>query len=84
MSETAAQQSFPNNPYVGPVPFLEGQTLYGRVKETDALYNLLISKRIVLLFSPSGAGKTSLIQAGHTVNHSAVYRHNPLGSFTSS
>jgi len=63
MSETAAQQSFPNNPYVGPVPFLEGQTLYGRVKETDALYNLLISKRIVLLFSPSGAGKTSLIQA---------------------
>jgi WD40 repeat protein len=51
------------NPYVGPVPFAEGRTLYGREKETDALYNLLISKRIVLLFSPSGAGKTSLIQA---------------------
>ena len=63
MSETAAQQSFPNNPYVGPVPFLEGQTLYGRMRETEALFNLLISKRIVLLFSPSGAGKTSLIQA---------------------
>jgi WD40 repeat protein len=62
MADTAAQLSFPN-PYVGPVPFLEGQKLYGRVNETDALYNLLISKRIVLLFSPSGAGKTSLIQA---------------------
>jgi len=62
MVDTAAKPSVPN-PYVGPVPFLEGQKLYGRVHETDALYNLLISKRIVLLFSPSGAGKTSLIQA---------------------
>src|SRR5512139_3257349 len=33
------------------------------MNETDTLYNLLISKRIVLLISPSGAGKTSLIQA---------------------
>lgn len=48
MVYTAAQPFFPN-PYVGPVPFLEGQKLYGRVNETDALYNLLISKRIVLL-----------------------------------
>ena len=62
MVDTAAHSS-PPNPYVGPVPFLEGQKLYGRINETDALYNLLISKRIVLLFSPSGAGKTSLIQS---------------------
>ena len=51
------------NPYVGPVPFLEGQSLYGRERETDELADLLVSKRIVLLFAPSGAGKTSLIQA---------------------
>lgn len=51
------------NPYVGPVPFREGQKLYGREKETEELVDLLVSKRIVLLIAPSGAGKTSLIQA---------------------
>jgi WD40 repeat protein len=50
------------NPYVGPVPVRE-PPLYGRKKETDELADLLVSKRIVLLFGPSGAGKTSLIQA---------------------
>jgi WD40 repeat protein len=53
----------PTNPYVGPVPFREGQKLYGREKETEELVDLLVSKRIVLLIAPSGAGKTSLIQA---------------------
>ena len=53
----------PTNPYVGPVPFAEGQRLYGRDRETRALAELLIGKRIVLLISASGAGKTSLIQA---------------------
>ena len=51
------------NPYIGPLPFTEGKTLYGREQETQVLFDLLISKRIVLLISPSGAGKTSLIQA---------------------
>jgi len=51
------------NPYVGPVAFREGQKLYGREKETEELVDLLVSKRIVLLIAPSGAGKTSLIQA---------------------
>ncbi len=53
----------PANPYVGPVPFREGQKLYGREKETDDLVDLVVSKRIVLLIAPSGAGKTSLIQS---------------------
>lgn len=56
-------QSAPENPYVGPIPFLEGQTLYGRKQDTQAIAELLTSKRIVLLIAPSGAGKTSLIQA---------------------
>ena len=51
------------NPYVGPVPFLEGQTLFGRETDLQLLSDLLIAKRIVLMISPSGAGKTSLIQA---------------------
>ncbi len=51
------------NPYPGPVSFQIGETLYGRPRETRQLLNLLIAERIVLLYSPSGAGKTSLIQA---------------------
>src|SRR5262245_39470714 len=38
--------------------------MYGRDLEIAQLTDLLIAKRIVLLYSPSGAGKTSLIQAG--------------------
>lgn len=51
------------NPYVGPRPFQTGEKIYGRERETRELLNLLIAERIVLLYSPSGAGKTSLIQA---------------------
>ncbi|MGH8906810.1 MAG: hypothetical protein ACRD0K_09915 [Egibacteraceae bacterium] len=52
------------NPYVGPRPFERGQRLYGRDREVARLRDLLIAERIVLLYSPSGAGKTSLIRAG--------------------
>jgi len=50
-------------PYVGPSAFREGDVLYGRDAEALDLCDLLIASRIVLLSSPSGAGKTSLIQA---------------------
>ena len=52
------------NPYVGPRAFLPGETLYGRETELNNLLDLFIAERIVLLYSPSGAGKTSLIHAG--------------------
>ena len=52
------------NPYVGPRPFRYGEALYGRRRETFELYDRLVADRILLLSSPSGAGKTSLIQAG--------------------
>jgi hypothetical protein len=55
--------SVPENPYVGPRAFQPGETLYGRRRELDELRDLLIAERILLLYSPSGAGKTSLIQA---------------------
>jgi ABC-type arginine transport system ATPase subunit len=51
------------NPYVGPRAFQEGETLYGRDNEFADLLDLLIAERIVMLYSPSGAGKSSLIQA---------------------
>ena len=52
------------NPYVGPRPFRTGEKLPAREREQRELTDLLIAERIVLLYSPSGAGKTSLIQAG--------------------
>ncbi len=51
------------NPYIGPSAFKTGERLYGRERELNQLTNLLVAERIVLLHSPSGAGKTSLIQA---------------------
>lgn len=54
------------NPYVGPRSLRRGEQLPGRRRETRELTDLVISERIVLLHSPSGAGKTSLIQAGVT------------------
>jgi hypothetical protein len=59
MSESRQRE----NPYVGPRAFTRGDRLYGRDREVRRLLNLLIAERIVLMYSPSGAGKTSLIQA---------------------
>jgi WD40 repeat protein len=52
------------NPYVGPRPLEVGERLWGRDEEIAALFFLLSAERIVLLHSPSGAGKSSLVQAG--------------------
>lgn len=51
------------NPYVGPRPYRQGETIYGRERETSELVDILIAERIVLLYSPSGAGKSSLLNA---------------------
>jgi WD40 repeat protein len=59
---TSAPATRPN-PYIGPRSFHTGEILYGRDRETRDLLGLLIAERIVLLHSPSGAGKTSLVQA---------------------
>lgn len=57
-----------NPPYVGPQPFSAASASYffGRDKERGDLIKLLTKpgdKRVVLLYAPSGAGKTSLIEA---------------------
>lgn len=51
-------------PFVGPRSIKTGELLFGRDYEVRTLTNLLIPKRIVLLHAPSGAGKSSLINAG--------------------
>lgn len=51
------------NPYIGPRPFQQGELFFGREREATDLAHVLTASRIVLLHSPSGAGKTSLLQA---------------------
>lgn len=53
-----------SNPYPGPRPFRAGEKLYGRDREITQLFYLLSAERIVVLHSPSGAGKSSLLHAG--------------------
>ena len=52
------------NPYVGPRAFAAGERLFGRDRELADLVDLVIAERIVLLYAPSGAGKSSLLHAG--------------------
>jgi hypothetical protein len=53
----------PKNPYVGPRAFGPGERLPNRESEAREVADLVVSERVMLLHSPSGAGKTSLIQA---------------------
>jgi hypothetical protein len=56
------------NPYVGPRPIggvaHPHEKIYCREREIDELTNMVIAERIVLMYSPSGAGKSSVLQAG--------------------
>ena len=49
---------------MGPRAFVAGEPLYGRERELADLVDLVIAERVVLLYAPSGAGKSSLLQAG--------------------
>src|SRR5215831_13535581 len=53
-------------PYPGPAAFLEKQKPFfcGRRRETAELCDLLLAHRIGILYAGSGAGKTSLVNAG--------------------
>ncbi|MFC1718508.1 hypothetical protein ACFL6S_32935, partial [Candidatus Poribacteria bacterium] len=54
------------NPYPGPRPFErdEEAVFFGRDREADDLLSLIIAHPVVLLYAQSGAGKTSLLNAG--------------------
>ena len=64
LSDTASART--HSPFVGPRAFEEKDQSYfcGRDVEVRQLAALVIAQRVVLLYSPSGAGKTSLLQAG--------------------
>jgi len=66
-SEVAVQASGRQNPYIGPRPFADNERerrfFFGRDRESADLFSLVISDRIVLFYAPSGAGKSSLINA---------------------
>jgi hypothetical protein len=68
MSTSAPQERVkrrsPVNPYIGPKPFTADMRLPARDRESRELTQMLAAERIVLLHAPSGAGKTSLVQAG--------------------
>jgi hypothetical protein len=66
MTVEATVESAPprrRNPYIGPRAFRSDESLPNRQREARDLADLIIAERIVLLHAPSGAGKTSLIQA---------------------
>jgi hypothetical protein len=52
------------NPFVGPRPLETRDGIYGRDEEIRELLWFFTAERIVWLHSPSGAGKTSVVQAG--------------------
>lgn len=54
------------NPYVGPGPFSrrDESRFFGRKREIADLQSLVAAHRTVLLYSQSGAGKSSLLNAG--------------------
>jgi WD40 repeat protein len=58
------RQSARPNPYVGPRAIRSGEPFHGRDREIAELCDILVAERIVLLYSPSGAGKSSLLEAG--------------------
>ncbi|MBI1877939.1 MAG: hypothetical protein HYR94_06890 [Chloroflexi bacterium] len=52
-----------DNPYVGPRTFTrqESSRFFGREREANDLFSLVVSERLVLFYAQSGAGKSSLI-----------------------
>src|SRR5215207_630846 len=63
--ETESHQAPPRTPYVGLRPFtdFDRELFFGRDREAQDLLSLIVAHPAVLLYAPSGAGKTSLLQA---------------------
>jgi GH24 family phage-related lysozyme (muramidase) len=55
-----------SNPFVGPVPFEQDDSdlFFGRAGEVRELVSRIVAHRVVIFYAPSGAGKTSLLNAG--------------------
>jgi hypothetical protein len=68
----------PTNPFVGPRAIQENEPLFGREKELEDLVDQLYAERVVLMYSPSGAGKSSLINAGLIPQVKSSFRVLPI------
>ena len=53
-----------NNPWKGLIYYHEGETLYGRDKETQDLAHYIINNTQTILYGKSGIGKSSIVYAG--------------------
>ncbi|SDJ66649.1 hypothetical protein [Variovorax sp. OV700] len=54
-----------DSPFVGPAPLGKTDLLFGRDAEVEELHWRTVADRIVVLYSTSGAGKTSLLTAAN-------------------
>ncbi|MDZ7363786.1 MAG: hypothetical protein ONB46_24185 [candidate division KSB1 bacterium] len=50
--------------YLDHYTFEDADLFFGREEETQKMVGEILSTRLLVLFSPSGSGKTSLINAG--------------------
>ncbi len=68
-----------SNPFPGARPFRtdESSLFYGRAREVPELSALVRAQRFCLLYAPSGAGKSSLINAGLLQRVSADHGDRP-------
>ncbi|MGR6963467.1 nSTAND1 domain-containing NTPase [Geodermatophilus sp. URMC 61] len=64
--QAAPEDAVPACPYVGLVPFDEGDAafFFGRENEIELIAANLVAARLTLLYAPSGVGKTSVLRAG--------------------
>jgi energy-coupling factor transporter ATP-binding protein EcfA2 len=68
----------PASPYVGAEPLSHDNPIFGRDREIRDLYFLLSKERIALLYSPSGAGKSSILYARNGLLEQFVDRFDVL------
>lgn len=52
------------NPWLGLGSYSEGQKLYGRDREIEALTEIILNHPAIILYGKSGIGKSSLLKAG--------------------
>ena len=76
---TSGTDTSAREPYVGPRPFKEDETylFFGRKKETEELISLITAHQVVLIYAPSGGGKTSLVNAGLIPKLKGIQEPNP-------
>jgi WD40 repeat protein len=66
MSDDSRADATPTTPFVGLVPYSEGDAafFFGRDRETRIVAGNLRAARLTLLYGASGVGKTSILRAG--------------------